>query len=89
MSGEQMTKSWGGAKVRTQNGEFEVLSRPFMLIKENIWRIGQHLINNQYDQHASDKTKVDFARKLDTALRLQGAESPGVLQFPSPHVYYQ
>lgn len=60
-----------------------------MLIKENTWRIGQHLINNQYDQHASDETKVDFAGKLDTALQLQGAESPGVLQFPSPHVYYQ
>lgn len=28
--------------------------------------VSAYLINNQYDQHASGETKVDFARKLDT-----------------------
>lgn len=74
-----------GAKVRAQNGEFEVLSRPSMLIKENTWRSGQHLLNKQSIWSTCFRwDKGGFCSETWHTLQLQGDESPGVLQFPSP-----
>lgn len=46
------------------------------------WSEFIYLINNQSDRHASGNTKVNSDLKFDMDLQLQGAESPGVQNFP-------
>lgn len=75
-----MTNHWGGGRGQGTKWWIWSSKQTIHANKENTWRTGQHLlINNQWDKHASVKTKVDFNLKLAMDLQLQGSVGWGVL----------